>query len=162
MKKLVLLGLLGSLACGTDVPTQPAMDDPEPQFTKVQNDWIDYTGYSWWNECTNEAMTTSGRYHYVYTRTEDGNGGWHYSSHINLNMQVVGETSGDVYKWRYNSNDHWNVNGNNPQETTSSAGRYVFRSKTGHQMVYTWKNRFTVNANGDVKVSFSDFGVTCK
>lgn len=162
MKKLLLLGLLGSLACGTDVPTQPAMDDLEPQFAKVQNRWVDYTGQSWWNQCTNEYMITSGRYHVVSTRTDDGSGGWHYISHLNLNMRAVGETSGDVYKWQYSQNYRWNVNGNNPQETYVYALDYVFRSKTGMLMVYTSKNRFTVNANGDVTVTVSDFGVTCR
>jgi hypothetical protein len=164
MKRLALLPVLvlTSVACGTETPTQPVLDDFEPQFAKVRNEWVDYTGYSWWNDCTNESMITSGQYHSVINRTDNGSGGWHYFSHLNMRIQLVGETSGDVYKMRYNRNYHWTVNGNNPQETNSFAVRYAVRSKTGQRMVYTWKDRFTVNANGDVTVSFSDFGVICK
>lgn len=121
--------------------------------------------------CSGDVVVLEGYRHWLYAVTEDSNGGWHLTFHVNpcpISGEVI-EGPNEGAKCRGVGYGSW--------------AEYVIPSGTGIDYPYTFTYRnvydviiqgnapnlkvhrithITINANGEITVIFDDWRVTCK
>jgi hypothetical protein len=178
---LLLIGLLllGIISCKkTDVA--PANESPlitsntsvasKPgaQIFRYQNT-IDLSapGWSEFNACTGEYIkVTKGIWHIDFEFIINGNK-FNFYDHSNVSdYKLINVTTGIEYTGSYVSNDF--VTGNNsnydrpPFETNGTLKILLTTSGGGNNGKLLYDYHFTVNANGDVTVDFSNYRAGCQ
>jgi hypothetical protein len=114
-----------------------------------------------YNPCTGEPILVYGTVHLLVTQTEDTSGGQRLHSHVNYqDVRALGLITGTTY-----------INpgaGNAIVNATSGAGEATIQTRTqfiapGQDSFYAEQHiHLTINANGDVTVSYNDVVFTCR
>jgi hypothetical protein len=110
-------------------------------------------------DCNGQPVVISGTMHMVMHFTTDSGGGTH--AHIHTNYQDVSGTSGTITYRAVSSNHHsFNSNGAQSEFTTIEDVKLISQGPTDNLTIRVTMHT-TINANGQVTASFTNFEVTC-
>ena len=110
-------------------------------------------------DCNGQSVVVSGTMHMVTQYTVSANGGTHL--HINTNWQDVSGTAGTT-TYRAQSNNHSNFNSTGAQsEVTTIDDVRLISSGSADNLKVRVTTHTTINANGEVTASFTNFEVIC-
>jgi hypothetical protein len=124
----------------------------------------DLTGWSWLSTCTepNEwVVIVKGTAQYRLDIVVDSTGVVHYTFFGRHNLLGVGQNSGEVYQTISVFSQHWHNTQGFPSEWTFVNTSPSISHGGLVNGMYTIRNHVTVNANGEVTVSYSEVEVTC-
>ena len=120
---------------------------------EITNFWV-------WNQCTDEWISVNGTIHYNIQLVIDSAGGQHWKSNANHNLTGV---TGDGRKYQVISTFtmHHNEKDESVNEWTFiNTSRLISQGKEINA-IFKIRNHVTVNANGDITVSFSEIEIVC-
>ena len=112
------------------------------------------------NPCNGETLTFTGNVHIIATVTFDGSGGFHNVMNDNIHVTATG-SFGNEYEG--NEEDHFELNGrvNGGEQTVSTTFSAIGKGSAPNAEMHALEH-ITVNNNGTVTVSFSNFTSSCK
>jgi len=115
------------------------------------------------NGCTGEIFLVTGTVHALRTLTRDQDGGFHATVHVNF-QSVSGEslTTGILYQVISNQEISLNNGGPLPFERTTQVIVKLVGSGPDDNRTLRTMMHLTVDANGEVAVSFSESEVVCQ
>lgn len=146
---------------GCQDATTPAAPDVSPAFAMAehQTEPIDYVSN---DPCDGEQIHWIGERTFVTTVTNDGAGGYHYTSHRNWKATGTGLTSGATYLANFPRNVSYTFKGPFPEIYTVVWNNFVTRK--GGQGGYLLKTseKIVVNGNGEVVQDTSTYDYVCK
>ena len=115
---------------------------------------------SCFNDCTEEWVDFHGYVHEALKVTDDGNGGFHISNHINYrDVTGTGENSGDNY--RVTGAYNINVNLKAGVEFTEVHNGQIIRPGKGGNFLVHFTYHMTANANGEVTSYVDNIEIKC-
>ena len=102
-RALLLVSLVAVVACQDPVSSSPVVAMPSPLMAvsapEVTSEWVELQPATIVGQCTNEAITISGRIH-VVTKIWQGADLLRIQSHTNINIAAVGLSSGRAYRYQ--------------------------------------------------------------
>lgn len=113
------------------------------------------------NRCTGEEVVGEIRVHFLLTLTINGNtvSGMEL---LQYSAQGVGQTTGALYAGNESGSATFNASLSNGRATmTDSVTFHLATRGGGNNMVITGRSHTTINANGDVTVSYDELSATC-
>ena len=138
--------------------TLVASPSPVSANSKYSHDnWTDtLTGFPVVNECTGELIMCEGIMRGSNQRVTDRSGGVHCVIQFHFNLSGTG-SYGNEYQVIGNFKQHFNTrsNGLAYECTRIEKANLISHGKDTNMKLYI-KNHVTVNANGEISVSFSD------
>mgnify|MGYP001104650794 CR=1 FL=1 len=128
------------------------------------NAWTtEFTGLWVWNQCTDEWLVCEGTARYAIQEVTDSSGGYHWMYRGSHNFKGVVPISGNEYQVISTEVQHLNVrNGGFPYEWTFINTSPLISHGKDANMRFNIRNKVTVNANGDITVSFCDVWIDCQ
>lgn len=115
------------------------------------------------NLCSGEVVVLTGEIHVVTHTTTDSNGGLHVKTHQNFeNVTGTGTLFLTPYRAVSSNNHSFNDNGSNAQQEFTTVNRVRLISPgPAENFLLNATSHTTVNANGEVTTTFSNFVVNC-
>jgi hypothetical protein len=140
---------------------------PAAVFSKAKVDQYTYTveltDFPVLNQCNGESLLADGTARYVYKLVTDAQGGLHYVWHGTHNLRGIGESTGTVYQVISSFTEEGNLpEFSFPYEWTRVNTSPLIAHGGVSDMVFTIREHLTINANGEMVVTFSDVAVDCK
>ena len=118
------------------------------------------TNFWAWNQCTDEWVNFNGTIHYNTQLVIDSAGGQHWKCHGNHNLTGVTE-DGRKYQAISTFTQHYNTKDGSAYEWTWINTSPLISQGKETNMIFKIRNQVTVNANGEVTVSFSEIEIVC-
>jgi hypothetical protein len=107
-----------------------------------------------------ENIICEGEIHYNIQLVLDSAGGAHWRSCANHNLRGVGLTTGRKYQIISTETRHYNTrDGGFPYEWTYINTSPLISQGKMTNMIFTIRNQVTINANGEITVSFSEIEI---
>jgi hypothetical protein len=173
---LAILTLLGMVILGCEkaqspMELSPQVDAGSDQLNKAETYTKQYkvdVNFTIAVPCANgglgEPVQVSGRIHQVIHRTDDGNGGFHFTNKINRqNMKGVGLITGDEYVVNGTWREWMNAQNFKPGKVYTYVRNYHFICKgSGANFILYSHWHYTVNANGDLTIELWKSVAECR
>ena len=121
---------------------------------EIENFWV-------WNQCTEEWVKFNGTIHYNVQLVIDSAGGKHWKSNANHNLTGVTE-DGRKYQAISTFTMHYNVKDESVNEWTFINTSPLISQGKEINAIFKIRNQVTVNANGEITVSFSEIEIVCR
>ncbi len=118
-----------------------------------------YFDFSEYIPCAGETIHFTGFLHVATHETVDDTGGVHFTIHFQEHLTGIGLTTGVKYESIGGTQDNY---GNVGSEETSITRFRLISQGRGPNIQSTNSFHFTINANGDVTVSWSKFSFECQ
>lgn len=107
-----------------------------------------------------EIIVCEGIIHFNIQLVFDSAGGWHWRSCACHNLIGVGLTTGKKYQVVSTETRHYNTKGGGfPYEWTYINTSPLISQGKLTNMIFTIRNHVTINANGEITVSFSEIQI---
>jgi hypothetical protein len=136
---------------------------PELTFAKpVYHNVGTYEIHDFWvyNPGNDEWIVCEGEIHYNIELVLDNAGGAHWRSCASHNLRGFGLTTGAKYQVVSTETRHYNSrDGGFPYEWTYINTSPLISQGSVTNMIFTIRNQMTINANGEVTVSFSEIKI---
>ena len=147
-----LFSIIGALAVFGLLATPVSAAPP------VENEWGDIIGGRAFNSCTGEFFDDNGRVHSVVKE----NASPEPSVHINLHLEAIGESSGDVYVYNTTINSPVHV-APDGSYTADQLVNFVLVSKgSSPNMRITFRLHQVFASDGTLISETSDFSLDCR
>lgn len=158
MKKLLLLLVLGTATAGVFAATVGASATTTTQNTTFPLDI--FVSIPCANGGAGDIVELTGPLHDLFHVTADGNGGFHVKQHDQpQDVKGIGST-GTQYSATGVTQEEFNATAG---ETDTFINNFrIIGQGPGNNFLVHEVEHVTVNANGDVSVTFDNFGVDCK
>jgi len=136
-----------------------------PVAAEVTTNEMNPTTWVTWVSCANnglgEWIVLDGYMHVLAHWTDDGNGGYHYKSHVQpQNLSGVGQTTGDKYHATGVTQDQGNGKVGD-EHTYVNRYRMIGQGRGNNYLVHeTWHTTF--NANGEMTADVHNVSSECK
>ena len=113
------------------------------------------------NPCTGENVVGEIRVHFVLTlTTNDSNVSG--MEHLQYSAHAVGQTTGAHYAGNESGHESFKASLQNDQATMNAPVTFhLTTAGGGNNMVIRGRSHTTINANGDVSVSYDELSVSC-
>jgi len=126
----------------------------KPEYYEITDFWV-------LNQCNNEWVNVNGTIHYNIQLVEDSAGGQHWKWNANHNLTgVTGE--GRKYQAISTFTQHYNTKDSAAFEWTFINTSPLISQGKEQNMIFKVRNQITINANGEITVSFSEIEIVCK
>lgn len=106
-----------------------------------------------------EIIVCEGEIHYNIQLVLDSAGGAHWRSCASHNLRGVGLTTGRKYQVVSTETRHYNARGGFPYEWTYINTSPLISQGKLTNMIFKIRNQVTINANGEITVSFSEIQI---
>jgi hypothetical protein len=116
---------------------------------------------SFWSVCAGEDVVYEGTGRYELHGLTDSAGGYHWTYHGHHNLIGVGQVTGEVYQVISTEVQHQHTKGFQSEWTFVNTSPSISHGGLVNGM-FTIRNHVTVNANGDVTVSYGELEITCR
>ncbi|GAB4117244.1 MAG: hypothetical protein Kow00103_13730 [Candidatus Caldatribacteriota bacterium] len=114
------------------------------------------------NQCTGDWIVVSGVVHYNIELINDGGEGNHWKYHANHNL-TGSDQEGNKYQVISNVRQHYNSKDVEfPYEWSFVNTSPLISQGKVQNMFFKIRNQITINANGEITVSFSESWIECK
>jgi len=111
------------------------------------------------NQANGEWLVASGTIHYTLQSVTDSAGGVHWMYHAQHNLRGVGMTTGAKYQVVSSFTQHFNTKYGSAYEWTFENTSPLISQGKESNMIFTIRNHITINANGEVTVSFAEMKI---
>jgi len=137
----------------------PALAGAAPQHDVTE---VDISDFWVWNQCTGEWIVCEGTVHYVFHQVTDSSGGSHWMVRGSHNLKGTG-LYGNEYQVISTDVMHYNMgNTGLPYEWTYVNTSPLISHGKDTNMRFNIRNQITINANGEITVSFSEVWIDCQ
>jgi len=162
--KAPLIAVLTAVAlAGCDATSRPVGPSPLGLTAAVTQQAFDPLALLFLNNCTGDIFLVTGTVHVLRTQTFDQDGGIHQTVHVNFqSASGVSQTTGTRYSVISTQAISVNSAGPLPIERTVQVIVKLVGSGPDNNRTLRTKMHLTVDANGQVAVSFSENEVTCQ
>jgi hypothetical protein len=141
-----LAALTGAIMICVFAPPVSSAQKENPNFSFVMP--LDFTGY---NNCTDEYIHMSGAVYISDDFHADVSGGSHSTFQFRAQLNGIGQTSHLKYQINNSANQTININGNNPQSTSSFTQHWKLISQgSGDNGYLRQVFQITTNAKGEI------------
>ncbi len=115
------------------------------------------------SSCAGEAIDVTGTIQLIFEETIDDSGGVHLRFHLNTEgVSGTGETSGLLYQMIQVTNQDRNLAGPPPLENTNDEIVRVIGQGPDNDRQFHFLSHITIDANGDITATVSDFSFECR
>jgi hypothetical protein len=154
MKKVIVLVMITTIVLLIFI----AVGLAKPVYHDVGKEEI--TDFWAWNQCTDEWIKFNGTVHYNVQLVIDSAGGYHWKWHANHNLTGVA-ADGKKYQDISTFTMHYNTKDGSAYEWTFINTTPLISQGKETNMIFKIRNQVTINANGEMTVSFSEIGFVC-
>jgi hypothetical protein len=131
----------------------PSLASAKPVYHDVGT----YEIYDFYVDGPEEKIVCGGEIHYNIELVLDNAGGAHWRSSASHNLRGVGLTTGAKYQVVSTETRHYNTRDDGfPYEWTYINTSPLISQGEITNMIFTIRNQVTINANGEITVSFSE------